>query len=87
MNIIANMFGMHLLAVFFILGTVDQVEGEIVSVEITGLDQKPTQTSIHISFFPCTVKEGDVLWLKLPYGEFNIDSSADEIIPSLSIDS
>jgi hypothetical protein len=62
MNIIANIISMHLLAVFFLLGTVDQVEGEIVSVEITGIDHRPIQSSIHISFFPCTVKEGDAFY-------------------------
>jgi hypothetical protein len=62
MKIITNMLGMPLLAVFFLLGTVDQVEGEIVSVEITGLDKNPTQSTIHISFFPCAVKEGDVFY-------------------------
>ena len=65
MNIIKNMLGMHLLVGFFILGTVDQIEDEIASVEIVGLEQHPTQSSIHISFFPCEIKEGDVFYYYL----------------------
>ncbi len=62
MNTITSMCGMYLLATFFLLGTVDQVEDDLASVEITGLDQEPIQATIHVSFFPCTVKEGDVFY-------------------------
>ena len=62
MSMIINLCGMPLLATFFILGTVDQVEDDLASVEITGLDQDPIQTTIHVSFFPCKVKEGDVFY-------------------------
>ena len=59
---ITNMYGMPLLAIFFMLGTIDQVEDDLAAVEITGLDQDPIQATIHVSFFPCTVKEGDVFY-------------------------
>ena len=62
MNMITNMYGMPLLAIFFMLGTIDQVEDDLAAVEITGLDQDPIQATIHVSFFPCTVKEGDVFY-------------------------
>ena len=61
MNIITNIFSIPLLAIF-LLGTIDQIDGEIVSVEVTGLDHVITQLSIHVSFFPCKVKEGDAFY-------------------------
>lgn len=55
-----------LLLVFF-LGMIDQINGDIALVELTGVngaDGGVTYTSLHTSVFPCEPKEGDFFYFQ-----------------------
>ncbi len=55
---IDNLFSLGLVLSF--LGTVDQVVGEIASVELSGISlAEPIQLDVPVLLFPCEVEEGD----------------------------
>lgn len=48
----------------FLMGMIDQVNGDIASVEITDESTGLVYTSMHTALFPCKVSEGDFFYFE-----------------------
>lgn len=54
---------MNLLIGLFLLGVVDQVDGNSVTAEIVGPDQRVENAIFPLWMFPCDVQEGDKFYV------------------------
>ena len=52
----------NLLVAFCLLGVVDQVHGDHVQVEITGLGDAHKSIDLPLWMFPCEISEGDMFY-------------------------
>ncbi len=50
---------MTAVAVVFLIGTVDNIEDDVVAVEITDSNYETRHTQMPIELFPCEISEGD----------------------------
>ena len=51
-----------ILAVVLYIGTVDSIDSEMASVEVTVGDEKTHQFEMPTLVFPCKIREGDVFY-------------------------
>jgi hypothetical protein len=52
----------NLAIALFLLGIVDQIDGDKVIVEVTTSDYTVKEIEMHKSLFPCEVSEGDMFY-------------------------